>query len=89
MEIPKAYSPQETEEKILALWEKSGFANPDKLPGTRKKTFTVIMPPTNANGSLHAGHGLVLTVEDVMMRYKRMRGYKALWLPGLDPAGFE
>ena len=89
MEIPKAYSPQETEEKILALWEKSGFANPDKLPGTRKKTFTVIMPPTNANGSLHAGHGLVLTVEDVMMRYKRMRGYKALWLPGLDHAGFE
>ena len=47
------------------------------------------MPPTNANGSLHAGHALVLTIEDIMIRYKRMRGHKTLWLPGLDHAGFE
>ena len=47
------------------------------------------MPPTNANGNLHAGHALVMTIEDIMTRYKRMRGFKALWLPGLDHAGFE
>lgn len=47
------------------------------------------MPPTNANGSLHAGHALVMTIEDIMTRFKRMRGYKTLWLPGLDHAGFE
>jgi valyl-tRNA synthetase len=47
------------------------------------------MPPANANGSLHAGHGLVMTIEDIMTRYKRMRGFKTLWLPGLDHAGFE
>ena len=47
------------------------------------------MPPTNANGNLHAGHGLVMTIEDIMIRYKRMRGYKTLWLPGTDHAGFE
>ena len=58
-------------------------------PGKRKKSFSIIMPPTNANGSLHAGHGLVLTIEDIMVRYKRMQGFKALWLPGLDHAGFE
>lgn len=55
----------------------------------KKDTFTIIMPPTNANGSLHAGHSLVMTIEDIMTRYKRMRGHKTLWVPGLDHAGFE
>jgi valyl-tRNA synthetase len=54
-----------------------------------QKPFCIIMPPTNANGNLHAGHALVMTIEDIMTRYKRMQGYKALWLPGLDHAGFE
>ena len=85
----KPYNPKETEERIYKLWEKSGFFNPDNLPGDRKESFSIIMPPTNANGSLHAGHGLVMTIEDIMVRYKRMRGFKTLWLPGLDHAGFE
>ena len=85
----KPYNPKETEERIYKLWEDSGFFNPDNLPGERKEAFTLIMPPTNANGSLHAGHGLVMTIEDIMTRYKRMRGFKTLWLPGLDHAGFE
>ena len=89
MELDKNYSPKEVEEKIYKIWEESGFFNPDNLPGERKSPFTIIMPPTNANGSLHAGHGLVMTIEDIMIRYKRMRGYKTLWLPGLDHAGFE
>jgi len=89
MELLPAYDPKQVEERIYNLWLKSGFFNPDKLLGGRKKPFAIIMPPTNANGSLHAGHGLVLTIEDIMTRYKRMRGFKSLWLPGLDHAGFE
>jgi len=89
MELFGQYDAKKVEDKIYKLWEDSGFFNPDKLPKRHKKPFTIIMPPTNANGSLHAGHGLVLTIEDIITRYKRMRGFKALWLPGLDHAGFE
>ncbi|MFA5840794.1 MAG: valine--tRNA ligase [Candidatus Paceibacterota bacterium] len=85
----KPYDPKNTEERIYKLWEESGFFNPDNLPGERKEAFTIIMPPANANGSLHAGHGLVMTIEDIIVRYKRMQGFKTLWLPGLDHAGFE
>lgn len=88
-ELTKAYNPKETEDKIYKLWEESGYFNPDNLSEGHKDPFTILMPPTNANGSLHAGHALVLTIEDIMIRYKRMRGYKTLWLPGLDHAGFE
>ncbi len=88
------YDPAQTEDRIYKLWEESGFFNPDICieKGITKpdaEPFTIMMPPTNANGSLHAGHGLVMTIEDIMTRYKRMRGYKTLWLPGLDHAGFE
>src|SRR3989339_1368793 len=55
----------------------------------RESAFTIIMPPPNANGHLHAGHALFVTIEDIMIRYKRMQGYKTLWLPGADHAGFE
>lgn len=89
MELSKTYNPKDVEDKIYKLWEESGFFSPDNLPSKSKESFCIIMPPTNANGSLHAGHGLVLTIEDIMIRYKRMRGYKTLWLPGLDHAGFE
>jgi valyl-tRNA synthetase len=90
----KPYDYKETEDRIYSIWEKSGLFNPDECVKTGAtapdaKPFTIIMPPTNANGSLHAGHGLVMTIEDIMTRYKRMRGYKTLWLPGLDHAGFE
>src|SRR3989338_1987833 len=83
------YDPKKTEERIYKLWEESGFFAPDQNPDSNAKPFTLIMPPTNANGSLHAGHGLVMTIEDIMVRYKRMSGFKTLWLPGLDHAGFE
>ena len=89
MELPTAYNAKEVEDKIYQLWEKSGFFNPDKLPSRHKKPFTIIMPPPNANGSLHIGHALFVTLEDIMIRYQRMKGKKALWLPGADHAGFE
>ena len=85
----RPYSPKETEDRIYKLWEESGFFNPDNLGGERSKSYTIVMPPPNANGDLHAGHALFITLEDIMIRYKRMQGYKALWLPGADHAGFE
>jgi valyl-tRNA synthetase len=88
-EFLKPYQPQNEESAMYALWEKSGYFNPDKLPGDRGEAFTIIMPPPNANGSLHAGHALFVTLEDIMIRYQRMRGKKALWVPGADHAGFE
>jgi len=85
----KPYDPVETEGRIYKLWEESGYFNPDKLPERHKEPYTIIMPPPNANGSLHAGHAVFVTVEDLLTRYKRMCGYKALWVPGADHAGFE
>ena len=85
----KPYDPKENENRIYQLWENSGYFNPDKNSNSDSKPFTIIMPPINANGYLHAGHGLVMTIEDLMVRYKRMQGFKTLWLPGLDHAGFE
>lgn len=83
------YNPAAHEERIYALWEKSGYFNPDNLPGDRTETFSIVMPPPNANGSLHAGHALFVTIEDIMMRYERMKGKKTVWFPGADHAGFE
>ena len=88
-EIPKIYTPKDWEDRLYTAWETSGFFNPDNLPGERTETFSIIMPPPNANGRLHAGHALFVTVEDVLTRYHRMSGKKALWVPGADHAGFE
>ncbi len=87
--LRQPYDHREWEATLYRRWEESGFFNPDKLPGERAQPFTLIMPPTNANGNLHAGHALVMTIEDIMVRYQRMRGRRALWLPGNDHAGFE
>ncbi len=88
-ELAKAYDPKQVEDRIYRRWERSGFFNPDQLPGNRAKPFTIIMPPPNANGPLHIGHAVFVTLQDIMIRFQRMRGRKALWLPGADHAGFE
>ncbi len=95
----KPYDPSGTEGRIYTTWEQSGFFNPDNLPpvkdphgsasSPRESAFSIIMPPPNANGSLHAGHALFVTLQDIMIRFARMRGKKTLWLPGADHAGFE
>lgn len=87
MNLPKVYEPHEYESDIYALWEKSGAFVP-KYRGS-KDTFSIVIPPPNANGNLHLGHGLTLGIEDVMIRYNRMFGKKTLFLPGADHAGFE
>ncbi len=84
----KPYDSSATESRIYEAWEKSGLFNPDNLPNDGKP-YTIVMPPPNANGDLHAGHALFITLEDILIRFKRMQGYKALWIPGADHAGFE
>jgi len=83
------YDAATTESRIYSLWEKSGYFNPDNLPTVSKEAWCTIMPPPNANGRLHAGHGLDMTIKDILTRFKRMQGYKTLFLPGADHAGFE
>jgi len=81
------YNPKQNEERIYKLWQGSGFFNPDKLPGKRKKKFVVMIPPPNITGSLHMGHALDNTIQDIVIRFERMKGKKTLWLPGTDHAG--
>jgi len=87
--VDKIYEPQKTEQKIYQLWKKSGYFNPDRLPNKKGKPFCIIMPPPNANAPLHIGHVVFVTLQDIMIRYQRMKGRKTLWLPGTDHAGFE
>ncbi|MDA1337682.1 MAG: valine--tRNA ligase [bacterium] len=90
-ELARAYNPQETENKIYKLWEKSGFFNPDVLvkKSIIKKTakpFSIVLPPPNVTGTLHMGHAAMLAIEDILIRYHRMRGERTLWIPGTDHA---
>lgn len=85
-QIPKAYDPSAHEDGIYAAWEKSGFFNPDNLPGERQEPFSIVLPPPNVTGTLHMGHASMLAIEDIMIRFARMRGKKTLWLPGTDHA---
>lgn len=87
----KPYDPTSTESRIYSLWQDSGFFNPEKMidaghTAPDAKPFTIMMPPPNATGILHMGHAMMLTLEDIMVRYKRMRGFRTLWLPGTDHA---
>ena len=87
MELSKAYNPKNVEERIYKLWLKSGFFNPDNLPGKRTKPYSIVLPPPNVTGQLHMGHALNATMQDIIIRRKRMQGYLTLWLPGTDHAG--
>ena len=77
------FRPVKYEVALYEMWEKKGFFSPKK-----GKPYTILMPPPNANASLHAGHGMY-TVDDIMIRYKRLQGFASVWLPGLDHAGIE
>ncbi|MDO8444327.1 MAG: valine--tRNA ligase [bacterium] len=86
-EIAKTYDHEAVEKELYTKWEKSGYFKPEINP--KGKPYTIIMPPPNANGSLHVGHAVFVTLEDIMIRYARLQGKAALWLPGADHAGFE
>ena len=79
------YQPSEIEEKLYAFWEKSGYFH-EEVDET-KKPFSIVLPPPNVTGQLHMGHALDNTLQDILIRFKRMQGYNVLWLPGTDHAG--
>mgnify|MGYP000960172498 FL=1 len=85
MSLAKTYTPNEYEPSIYALWEESGVFKP-KGQG---QPYAIVMPPPNANGNLHVGHSLGSAIQDILVRYHRMQGYDAVYIPGADHAGFE
>lgn len=95
--MDKKYKHSDFEDRIYSLWEKSGGFTPPlpkamegKSPSSKQlKPFCIIMPPPNANDPLHTGHAMFVTIEDILIRWKRMQGYAAEWLPGTDHAGIE
>ncbi|MDO4517204.1 MAG: valine--tRNA ligase [Bacillota bacterium] len=84
-ELPKVYDPREVEGRIYAQWEENKcFAG---VRDAKKKPYTIVMPPPNVTGQLHMGHAMDCTLQDILIRFKRMQGYAALWVPGTDHAG--
>ena len=83
-ELSKAYDPKDFEQRIYSQWVKEGAFHPDE---NGKEHFTVVMPPPNVTGILHMGHALNNVLQDIIVRYKRMKGFKTLWVPGTDHAG--
>lgn len=87
MKFSKTYEPNQYEPDVYALWEKSGAFKPKQ--DKDKDPYTIVMPPPNANGNLHIGHGLTIALQDILIRYHRMKGENAWYIPGADHAGFE
>ena len=84
-ELPKTYDPKETEGRLYAFWKDSGFFNADV--DHDKEPFSIVLPPPNVTGQLHMGHAFDDTLQDILIRTKRMQGYSTLWMPGTDHAG--
>ncbi|MBN9120101.1 MAG: valine--tRNA ligase [Planctomycetes bacterium] len=84
-ELPKAYDPKAAQEKWLSFWEERGYFHSE--PDASKKPYTIVIPPPNVTGALHMGHALNNTLQDVLIRWRRMQGFNALWMPGTDHAG--
>ena len=84
-ELEKSYNPKAIEDSIYAMWNDGGYFKPSS--DSKKKPYTIVIPPPNVTGQLHMGHALDETLQDILIRYKRMSGYAALWVPGTDHAG--
>ena len=83
-ELAKTYEPREVEDRLYAFWEQGGYFH--ATPDPDKQPYTIVIPPPNITGQLHMGHALDETLQDVLIRWRRMQGYAALWLPGTDHA---
>ena len=84
-QLPPRYSHKEVETKWYEFWEKNGYFGADS--DTTGKPFTIVIPPPNITGILHMGHALNNTIQDILIRWKRMQGFVSLWMPGTDHAG--
>src|SRR3954466_12483453 len=84
-DLPKAYDPQTAQQRWLAEWDRKGYFHSE--PDAAKTPYTIVIPPPNVTGALHMGHALNNTLQDVLIRWRRMQDYNALWMPGTDHAG--
>src|SRR5438105_8479346 len=84
-ELPKQYDPKEAQECWLAFWDQRGYSH--SRPDPEREPYTIVIPPPNVTGALHMGHALNNTLQDVLIRWRRMQGYNAEWMPGTDHAG--
>jgi valyl-tRNA synthetase len=84
-ELPKQYDPREAQQRWLTFWQEHGYFH--SRPDPSRKPFTIVIPPPNVTGALHMGHALNNTLQDVLIRWRRMQGYNTLWVPGTDHAG--
>src|SRR5262249_43709012 len=84
-ELPKQYDPHEAQKRWLQFWEERGYWH--SRPDPNRKPFCIVIPPPNVTGALHMGHALNNTLQDVLIRWRRMQGFNALWMPGTDHAG--
>src|SRR6266705_936563 len=84
-ELATRYNPADFEKRIYGFWEEGGFFTP--VVDRERPKFSIVMPPPNVTGRLHIGHALVNTLQDIVVRWKRMSGFNTLWLPGTDHAG--
>src|SRR5260370_26702251 len=89
VDIPKTYDPKEDEWFHYGGWEERGYFAPEINRDPKAPVFSIVIPPPNVTGSLHMGHALQHTMRDVLTRYKRMSGFRTLWLPGMDHAGIS
>src|SRR5256885_6938262 len=85
MALDKTYDPTAVEKRWFPFWMEGGYFRPEKNPSGQP--FSIVIPPPNITGSLHMGHALNNTLQDILCRYKRMDGYRVLWVPGTDHAG--
>lgn len=83
--MDKVYNPREVEDRIYAFWENNGYFRAEVEPD--KEPFCIVIPPPNVTGQLHMGHALDETYQDILVRWRRMQGYNAVWIPGTDHAG--
>src|SRR6516162_9081586 len=84
-ELPKQYDPHEAQKRWLQLWSERGYFH--SRPDPARQPFTIVIPPPNVTGALHLGHALNNILQDVLIRWRRMQGFNALWMPGTDHAG--
>ena len=85
IELPTRFDPKDFEERLYTSWKEAGYFTPEAEP--KRPRFSIVIPPPNVTGRLHIGHALVNTLQDIIVRWKRMSGFNTLWLPGTDHAG--
>src|ERR1700691_438106 len=87
MAIDKTYQPAAVEDRIYAAWEKAGAFRAGRPERAKAQPYCIVIPPPNVTGALHMGHALNNTLQDVLIRWRRMQGFNVLWMPGTDHAG--